>query len=64
MLLRDRIVQIVHCYRETNQVANFMASYAASFNPGCHQICNAPQEVLTLLDDDIRGVAFNRLVSS
>ena len=29
MLLRDWNVQIVHCYREANRVADFMASYAA-----------------------------------
>ena len=62
LLQRKWFVSIHHVYRETNQAANFMASFAVGLVIGCHVFDTARAGLNAILFDDYKGVALDRPV--
>ncbi|XP_061357647.1 DExH-box ATP-dependent RNA helicase DExH6-like isoform X2 [Gastrolobium bilobum] len=62
-LMRENwTVRISHCYREGNQVADWLANYAHSTEPGVHVLDVPPPECIKYLTEDIAGLFRNRVV--
>lgn len=55
MLNADWSVQITHTYRETNTVADWLASYAFSYPIGVHRICRPTPKCIPLLWNAFSG---------
>ena len=62
LLGRDWLTKVEHIYREANEAADFMASYSFSFSLGLHRFQSIPQNMLSILINDVHGVAHSRLV--
>lgn len=60
----DWSVIITHTYRETNTVADWLASYAFSYPIGVHRICRPTPKCIPLLWNAFSGVRHVRRVLS
>jgi ribonuclease HI len=56
-------VNILHVFREANICADMLANMGCDETNGIEFFNNPPARVLQLVEDDIRGVSFPRLVS-
>lgn len=59
---KDWIVQISHGYREANRLADGLANYAFSQPLGVMLFDSCPSVVLSLFEDDSRGVSLPRSI--
>ncbi|KAH9804404.1 putative ribonuclease H protein [Citrus sinensis] len=59
---RDWLIQMNHIYREANAAADFLATYSLVFPVGLHYFQSPPLNLLTILNNDVSGVAHSRLV--
>ncbi|KAJ1397046.1 Reverse transcriptase-like [Sesbania bispinosa] len=53
-------VHVTHSFREANRAADWLASYAFNFPLGVHQLHSPPRGIVSILRDDVVGVAFYR----
>jgi ribonuclease HI len=56
-------VRIIHVYREVNRCADMLANMGSDDISGIEFFDNPPSKVLQIVDDDVRGVSFPRLIS-
>ncbi|CAL1402102.1 unnamed protein product [Linum trigynum] len=61
---RDWLVRIVHVYREGNRVADWLSKHSLVYPFGLHALAHPPSGVITILQDDIQGVSFERRIVS
>ena len=62
LLRRDWLTKVEHIYREANEAADFLASYSFSFPLGLYCFQSIPPNMLSILLNDVHGVAQSRLV--
>jgi ribonuclease HI len=63
LLSLDWSVKICHIYREANRCADMLANMGCVHNHGTLSYHQPPTDLMQVLDDDIRGVSFPRLVA-
>jgi ribonuclease HI len=56
-------IRIIHVYREANRCADMLANMGSEGTSGIVYFANPPSRVVQLVDDDVRGVSFPRLIS-
>ncbi|MCH94985.1 putative non-LTR retroelement reverse transcriptase, partial [Trifolium medium] len=56
-------VKIIHVFREANRCADMLANMGSEGPIGFEFFANPPPRVMQIVDDDIRGVSFPRLIS-
>jgi ribonuclease HI len=56
-------LQINHVYREANRCADILANMGSECSSGIDFFENPPARVLQIVEDDVRGVSFPRLIS-
>ncbi|CAL1399438.1 unnamed protein product [Linum trigynum] len=61
---QDWIVNLVHVYREGNRVADWLSKHSLVYPYGMHELETPPNELLSLLQDDLRGTTFARSIVS
>ncbi|CAL1353630.1 unnamed protein product [Linum trigynum] len=59
---RDWLVRISHVYREGNRVADWLSKHSLVYPYGVHELAHPPAGLLSILRDDVQGVAFQRRV--
>ena len=63
-LLRcDYLIKVEHIYREDKAAVNFLASYSFSFPLGLHCFQAIPSNLISILNNDVYGVADSHLLS-
>ncbi|KAL9451683.1 hypothetical protein AB3S75_013285 [Citrus x aurantiifolia] len=62
LLRRDWLTKVEHNYREANEAVDFLASYTFSFSLGLHCFQFIPSNMLSILINDVHGVAHSCLV--
>ena len=63
LLCRDWQVRILHVYREANRVADCLANLGHTMNFGICYFLHSPSCLVSILGDDLVGVALPRLVA-
>jgi hypothetical protein len=56
-------VQIIHVFQEANRCADMLANMGSEGISGIEFFENPPWRVVQIVEDDIRGVSFPRLIS-
>jgi ribonuclease HI len=56
-------IRIIHVYREANRCADMLANMGSEGTSGIVNFANPPSRVVQLVDDDVWGVSFPRLIS-
>ena len=63
LISQNWVVQVQHVFREANRAADFMATKGHELHLGMTIFCDPPVGLSSILLDDVRGVAFLRLIS-
>jgi hypothetical protein len=56
-------IRITHVYREANRCANMLANMRSEGVSGIAYFENPPPSVVQIVENDVRGVIFPRLIS-
>ncbi|CAL1354257.1 unnamed protein product [Linum trigynum] len=60
MIAQSWVVQLVHTYRERNRVTDWLSKHSLVYPFGTHELDKPPTSLLSMRQDDVRGVSFPR----
>ena len=63
LLMRKWELRLLHIYRESNFIADWLATTAKSWALGCHKLQVLPAELLTWLAHDKIGISYDILIA-
>ncbi|CAL1375172.1 unnamed protein product [Linum trigynum] len=61
-MAQDWLVNITHTYREGNRAADWLSKHSLVYPYGVHEFVNPPTGIGSILQEDMRGLSFERRV--